>query len=256
MSNPFFSIIIAVYNGENTIQKCINSVTKQSYVNKELIIIDGNSNDNTVEIIKNNPDIAYWESKPDRGISHAWNKGISRVNGNWILFLGADDYLIHNDILSDIYPFFKSLDSSKKVVYGKVIRISEKGIPIKIEGAPWHIIKKRFIFQEMAIHHQGVFHHINLFKKNGGFDESFKITGDYELLLRELKNEDPVFLDTNISAAEAGGLSTQGEIRIKIYHEFIKAQKKQGIKGGLENQYLWLHWNAFKGKLKSFLSKK
>ena len=92
MENPFFSIIVAVLNGENTLEKCIESVNNQSFPHKELIIFDGKSTDRTVEILKNSEKkIAYWESKTDRGIYHAFNTAIRHAKGDWIYFLGSDD---------------------------------------------------------------------------------------------------------------------------------------------------------------------
>jgi glycosyltransferase involved in cell wall biosynthesis len=74
------TIIVAVLNGRETIRQCIESVNNQTYLYKELIIIDGGSTDGTVEILKDNNDkIAYWESKPDRGIYHAFNKAIIQI---------------------------------------------------------------------------------------------------------------------------------------------------------------------------------
>ena len=92
-SQPLFTIIIAVFNGAKTLQQCIDSVAQQSYPNKQLIIIDGGSTDGTVELLQaNDQSISYWVSEPDAGIYNAWNKGLKQANGEWICFLGADDY--------------------------------------------------------------------------------------------------------------------------------------------------------------------
>lgn len=102
-SRPLISIIVAVYNNAVTLQRCIDSVASQSYPHKELVIIDGGSTDGTVEIIKRNSDkIDCWVSEPDRGIYHAFNKGLDRTKGDWIYFLGSDDYLWDNYTLSRV----------------------------------------------------------------------------------------------------------------------------------------------------------
>lgn len=88
-SKPVTSVIVAVYNGAKTLQRCIDSVSNQTYPQKELIIIDGGSADGTVDILRvNNDKIAYWKFKPDRGIYHAWNKALDHVQGAWIYFWG------------------------------------------------------------------------------------------------------------------------------------------------------------------------
>src|SRR4051812_6739568 len=87
------SVIVASFNAAKTIERCIDSFARQTYPNRELIVMDGASKDDTVEILKNRTqDITYWESQKDRGIYHAFNKAVDRTTGDWICFLGADDY--------------------------------------------------------------------------------------------------------------------------------------------------------------------
>ncbi len=93
------TVIVVVLNGAKTLQRCIDSVADQAYSNKELIIIDGGSVDRTLETIElNAPLIDCWLSEPDRGIYHAMNKGVDRASGEWIIFLGADDFLMTPDV--------------------------------------------------------------------------------------------------------------------------------------------------------------
>ena len=87
-----FSIVIATYNAELFLLRCLRSVFEQTYEHVEIIVIDGGSNDNTVPILQANADkIRAWISEPDSGIYEAWNKALVRWRGDWILFLGADD---------------------------------------------------------------------------------------------------------------------------------------------------------------------
>jgi glycosyltransferase involved in cell wall biosynthesis len=77
-SEPLVSIITIVFNGEKHLQQTINSVAVQTYRKIEYIIVDGGSNDDTIKIIKDNVGIVTrWISEKDRGISDAFNKGIS-----------------------------------------------------------------------------------------------------------------------------------------------------------------------------------
>src|ERR1700730_11011275 len=93
-SNGKISIIIVTYNAENTLQRCLDSIYIQAYPEIEIIVIDGNSTDNTVEILKRNSSrIAFWKSEPDEGIYDAMNKAIKHITGKWVYFLGADDEL-------------------------------------------------------------------------------------------------------------------------------------------------------------------
>ena len=99
-STPLISVVIAVYNGKATLQQCLDSVTQQTYSHVELIVIDGGSTDGTVDLIRANAQkIAYWISEPDRGIYNAWNKALAQAKGDWICFLGADDYLWNAQVI-------------------------------------------------------------------------------------------------------------------------------------------------------------
>lgn len=86
------SVVLAVFNAEDEINDVLDNVTSQQNADVEVVVIDGASTDGTVGIIKTrSADIAYWCSEPDSGIYDAWNKSLSRVTGEWVLFLGADD---------------------------------------------------------------------------------------------------------------------------------------------------------------------
>jgi len=88
---PSITAIVAVFNGVDTLQQCIDSVAQQSYPAKELIVIDGDSKDGTVELLKASQEkINYWVSEPDSGVYNAWNKGLAKANGDWIFSLGSD----------------------------------------------------------------------------------------------------------------------------------------------------------------------
>ena len=248
------TIIVAVYNCAKTLQRCIDSVKQQSYSNTELIIIDGGSTDGTVEILEHNDSsIEYWESKPDRGISDAWNKGLTHANGDWILFLGGDDFIWKKHSLECIIPLINEADETYRIIYGHIAFVDSAENILSIRGKPWEQVKKRFRTLEMSIPHQGVFHHESLFRRYGNFDINFKLIGDYEFLLRELKNNDALFIDQTVTAMGYGGLSTKGNIRHKFYAEFVRAHQKHQIKNGLDRRYFWRYWNIFKGKVKHHL---
>ena len=96
----FYSIITVCFNSEKTIKKTIQSVLNQTFKNFEYIIVDGNSTDKTVNIIKSFQDnrIKIF-SEPDLGIADAMNKGIKKSRGKWIHILNSDDYYFSNNSL-------------------------------------------------------------------------------------------------------------------------------------------------------------
>jgi len=227
---PLISIIVAVYNGKATLQQCIDSVVQQTYPNKELIIIDGGSIDGTVELLEENRNkFSYWVSEPDRGIYNAWNKGLAQAQGEWIYFLGADDYFWNEKVLDRLSEKLKNLPADIRVAYGQVMIVNTNGTNLYLQGEPWAKIKTRFR-KIMCIPHQGVLHRRCIFERHGQFDESFCIAGDYELLLNELKEGDAIFFqDTIIAAQRLGGISSNTENYFKTLQEYRRAQKIHGL---------------------------
>lgn len=228
---PVISVIVAVYNGAKTLQRCIDSVSNQTYPHKELIIIDGGSTDSTVEILRaNNDKIAYWKSEPDRGIYHAWNKALDHAHGDWICFLGSDDYFWKPDVLERAREHLvKAASTGIRVVYGQVARVSKDGVVLQIDGESWEKARRKFM-EQMAIPHPGLMHHRSLFELRGKFDESFRIAGDYEMLLRELKTAEALFIcKLTIVGMQCGGMSEAMGNSLKSFREVTYARRKNGM---------------------------
>lgn len=226
---PLVTIITAVFNGAKTLEQTILSVISQSYKNVEFIVIDGGSTDETMEVLKKYEHaIDYWISEPDTGIYNAWNKGVRLSQGEWICFLGADDYLWNDRSISDMVGALNEAPISIRLAYAKVMLLSEKAQDIHEAGEPWLKINKRFK-QVMCIPHQGVMHRRSLFEENGLFDESFRIAGDYEFLLRELKIQDAMFVEAvTLAGMRQGGVSSTPVNSLKTLYEIRRAQRLHG----------------------------
>jgi glycosyltransferase involved in cell wall biosynthesis len=226
---PLISVIVAVFNGQATLQQCIESIARQSYKKMELIIVDGGSRDGTVDLLKANDDrIDYWVSEPDRGIFNAWNKGIAHARGEWICFIGADDFLWDSRVLERMAAYLEKLPADIRVAYGQVTRLGTDGKELYSEGQPWREAKKLFQ-QYMSLPHPAVMHRRSLFDRHGNFDETFRIAGDYELLLRELKEGEATFIPGIIvTGVRSGGISTRPENTIKALKEIYRAQRMHG----------------------------
>lgn len=226
---PLISIVVAVFNGITTLQQCIDSVAQQTYLNKELIIIDGGSNDGTVDVLKaNQKKITYWISASDRGIYNAWNRGLEQTKGEWICFLGADDYFWDAQVLECMARHLGKMPASIRVAYGQVMLVNAHGESLYLVGEPWQKVRKRFK-QLMCIPHTGVIHRRSLFELHGRFDESFHVAGDYELLLRELKSADASFVhDCIIAAMRVGGISSVPANSLLVLREIRRATRMHG----------------------------
>ncbi|MEL4306290.1 glycosyltransferase family 2 protein [Methanococcoides sp. LMO-2] len=231
-SQPLISVIVAVYNGDKTLQRCIDSVFDQTYPNKELIVLDGGSTDDTVDILKRNNDkIAYWKSEPDTGIYNAWNKALDHVSGEWIYFLGSDDYLWKNSVFQEMAShLMKGASENIQLVYGQVARVTAADEICCVDGNPWDYTWNGIVEDGVCTFtHQGMFHHRSLFETYGKFDESYRIVGDYELLIRVFKEGgDALFVNGLIVAGmQTGGVTANCTNLVK---ETARARRTHSLK--------------------------
>jgi glycosyltransferase involved in cell wall biosynthesis len=218
--SPTISVITVVRNGETYIEETIKSVASQTYPNIEHIIIDGNSTDNTVNIIRRHENaLSYWISEPDAGIYDAMNKGVSAAKGDWLLFINADDFLASPTSIDEAIVYLNN--ANNLIVYGNVIYLYPDGSE-KLYGTEWDLLKYRFRNVAMYLAHQATFHSKQLFLNNL-FDTSFKIAGDYDFLLRHLKDNDATYIPVTIAKMRTGGLSYSVS-KIELLRDTRKAQ--------------------------------
>lgn len=206
------SIITVCYNSQKYIENTIKSVLKQTYSNIEYIIIDGNSIDRTMEIVKNyKKQIDKVISEPDEGIYDAFNKGIVNATGDIVYFLNSDDTLYKEDIIEIIMEEFENYTNS--IVYGNVLLNDEHNHFPMIYGKEISIedFKKGY-----APPHQAVFVHKELFEKYGMFDTQHKIIGDYERSAYFfLKEQGRIqYVNEIIASFRVGGVSSNYQSRI------------------------------------------
>lgn len=229
-AQPLITVVIAVYNGQSTLQQCLDSVKQQSYKNVELVVIDGGSTDGTVDLlVTNTARLDYWISEPDKGIYNAWNKALAKASGDWICFLGADDYFYNLQVLESMAAHLIEIPWDVRVVYGQIMLLGQNDRPMFLLGQPWSNIQDRFKW-DMCIPHPAVLHRCSLFEKNGHFDESYRIAGDYELLLRELKEHRAVFVPGVVmTGMRQGGASSTPANTLLTLREVRRAQISAGL---------------------------
>lgn len=223
------SIITVCYNSAATIEKTIQSVAAQTYKNIEYIVVDGNSKDTTVAIIKNHEGlITKWVSEPDQGLYDAMNKGVALATGDIIGILNSDDTFYNNTVLEEVAKFHTSNNIDASV--GNIVQHKENGNIVRRYSAQnWNPEKLKIGFMPP---HPSIFFKTALFKQFGGYNLGFKIGADYELITR-------FFLKNNISwkysgitttAMLVGGLSSSGTSSYKlITKEIQKALQMNGI---------------------------
>ena len=213
------SIITVCKNASSDIEGTILSVVNQSYQDYEYIIVDGDSNDGTKEIIERYRHfVDVYVSEKDRGIYSAMNKGILLSNGKYLLFLNAGDTLAGIDILSDIARLWKDED----IVIGKIITDGY------LVNPRWNTIIDRYCLFCKSPPHQASFIKKDLFNKIGNYRESLVIFADWEYFLRaiikfkcKLKQVDLI-----ISYFQLGGISSQKKY-YKLKHKEAELLRRE-----------------------------
>jgi len=195
---PLFTIITPVLNGAQTIENTIKSIINQSFVNNEYIVVDGGSADDTVQICEKYIErIVLVQLKKNKGIYGNMNEGIKRAKGDWLLFLGADDYLFSNEVLS----FFAH---ASKGLRNKFLLLGNTSIGGKIK--PNFLSAKTLLGN--TCNHQGVFYHKSIFQTYR-YDETYIVGADYKLnLTLFLKNTNCYYINKTISFYSVSGISS------------------------------------------------
>lgn len=200
---PFLSIITICYNSEKTILDTIKSVKSQNIEEIEYILVDGASSDSTLEIIdRENTGNFIIISEKDRGIAHAFNKGVSKATGKYVLFLNSDDYLLEN-FLSNC-KYFLDNNPDIDVLCCHMMVISNKGKLRSIESKP------QYLSTTMSVAHPGTIVKREVFDEVGLFQEKYKVAMDYDFLLRcKHKKINFSVYDVYITVMREGGISGQ-----------------------------------------------
>jgi glycosyltransferase involved in cell wall biosynthesis len=222
------SIITITYNAENTIFNSLNSVFSQSYKNIEHIIVDGDSKDNTVKICKEFSHISKLISEPDKGVYDAFNKGIKLATGDVIGFLNADDTFYNENSIQDIVDAFSNNETD--IVYGNLDYVNDESKVIRNWiSKPY---EKGLVKKAWMPAHPTFYCKKEVYDRLGGYNDSFKIAGDFELCLRflEINNIPSFYLNKKVVKMLVGGISNSGlKSKLIIFKEELRAFKINNI---------------------------
>ena len=205
---PLVTIVTVVFNNAATIEETIRSVLYQTYDNVEYIIIDGGSDDGTLEIIKTYDDLVdYWISEPDNGIYNAMNKGISLASGKYLNFLNADDHYLHSGVLEKIIASFRNTGSH--IIIGDAVMLSKSTGTGHIRHC--NVNKYYYLFKGMP--QQVFFYDAGLFEA-GIFDDSFVIAADLDFYLSKLTDKTVKITHVNwpVIVFNTGATSSNAEL--------------------------------------------
>ena len=222
------SIITATYNSAKTLQDTINSVLSQDYPDFEHIIVDGNSKDETVEIIRSNAD-SYksgqlkWISEPDKGIYDAMNKGISMATGDVVGLLNSDDFYASTDVLSTVVAAMDG-DDAIDAVYGDVCYVKANDTSKLVRHYSSRYFRRFNMHFGFMPAHPSFYCRKKIYEQHRlaegrYFDTSYKVASDFEFLVRTIYvgkirtlyiNKD--FVRMRVGGASSSGLSSHRAI--------------------------------------------
>lgn len=214
------SIIIATFNAEKVLKRCLDSIVLQKTDDVEVLVVDGGSTDSTMDIVKSyGHKVDYSLSEKDQGIYDAWNKALKVANGEWIMFLGSDDYILP-DSLNAYLDFVKNVNHDKiDIICAKCHFSNKDGKVIAVLGKPYNYDDFK---KYMNVIHGAMLHNANLFKELGLFSLKYKICADYEFLLRRPLNAE--FINKPLVCVQTGGVSYSVGMLIDTFK--IKRQVK------------------------------
>lgn len=234
--NLKFTVVTVVFNGEKVIRKTIESVLNQEYAPYEYLIVDGRSNDKTLDIVNGYRDSFdqkginfYVISEKDTGIYNAMNKGVKYAKGDFISFLNAGDWY-ELDALKNINAFYQ--EEPFELTYGGLHYINPNGtMTNKMSKNDDHgIVTSRHW------NHPSMFLSAELYKQNG-FDEKFPAYADFNLYLKMRKNGIKIrVIDKVITNFVADGVSTNTNMKK------VLGRAKEKYKAYRENGYSVLYW--------------
>jgi glycosyltransferase involved in cell wall biosynthesis len=210
------SIITICFNSSSTIETTIKSVLSQNYDNLEYIIIDGNSTDNTLEIIhKYRNRISKIISEKDNGIYDAMNKGVCLASGDVIGILNSDDFYEDNNVLQDVMTCFDA-DPELSILYGDLVYVKNNNIKKAVRKWVSKPYYRSFFENGNVPPHPTLFVKSSVYNEVGLFDLQYKLAADYEFMLRAFKRNifKSMYINRLIVRMRLGGATNRSFINI------------------------------------------
>lgn len=219
---PLISIITPTLNSAAFIEDNLRSIQNQSFRNFEHIIVDGGSTDTTLDIVRGIEREAIIDSQKDRGISHAFNRGIRLAKGEVIGILNADDWY-DDDVLKDVAESYQ--DSDFDFILHGDLRKFGLGKDYLLKPRP---LQRLFFYFDMPYHHPTVFVPRKTYDQIGFFDEKYTIAMDFDFLLRaKLHGCKFRSLPRVVAHFRLGGIATRNPI--DCHREVFVAQTSHGL---------------------------
>ncbi len=211
---PKVSVVTAVLNRADSIERTLASVREQTYRDLEHVVVDGGSTDGTVEILRRSQGIR-WISEPDNGLADAMNKGIAMASGEWIGWLNSDDYYLPGALQAVADAAGSNPDAHWLTGRCRIIDGDDREIRTAITAYKnWLLRHYSFplYLTQNFISCPSTFVRKDAYEVAGALDSRYRISMDYDVFLRIASRWDPVVLDRELAVFRMteGTLSMDG----------------------------------------------
>ena len=183
-----FSIIVPTFNSAAVLRECLDSIAGQTYRGYEVVLVDGRSTDDTLDIARSFTaglgSRLVIHSGPDRGVYDAMNHGVEMSSGTWLYFLGSDDVLFEPDTLARVAAFISDHQASD-LIYGDVVMLSDRRLTGSRHAGVFDL--DRLLF-DCNISHQSIFYRRELFTTIGPYNLRYPAWADWDFNVRCFSN--------------------------------------------------------------------
>ncbi len=218
-ASPQFTLITSTLNSASTLERCLRSVEAQTGPAFEHLIADGASSDDTLAIVERFAQrypLRLACARPDSGLYQAWNRAVEQARGQWILFLGSDDFLISGDILRRVAESLAADPrlQARRFLYGDTLAAQEK--PDWAAYQPYHWSERLRGVTEFPT---SVFINAELFRQGHRFDESYRICADHKFFVQHDLFAHGSYLPIPMISFQIGGISSNHNFERMHYQE-------------------------------------
>ena len=252
------SVITATYNSGRTIGDTLESVLRQTYSDVELIVVDGASRDDTMDIVRRyEPRFGgrmHWTSEPDRGIYDAMNKGIARATGDVIGILNSDDFYTSDTVLERVAEAMAGGDVD--AVYGDIHYVRDGDLHKCVRYYSSRPFRRGLMRLGFMPAHPSFYCRREVYERCGTFDTTYRVAADFENLLRLIyvNRIRTRYLPVDFVTMRTGGASTSGlSSHRQIMRDHLRALRSNGVWSCtplLGLRYIYKIWEVGMSKLR------
>ena len=243
-----FTLITATYNSASTLERCLTSIAGQEQVDLEHLVVDGGSSDGTLALLHKHQkegELRLVCSEADQGVYDAWNKALHLITGDWVLFLGSDDWLASATTLCDAAAAIQNLQAASPhgdwtFIAGMCLDPQLRRIGKTPRNWAWrqpdHWVQ-RWRGSLPLPPHPSLLHATELFRAGARFDSKYRICADQKLLWLHQCTQRLVWIAVPITVHSPGGLSQSRGLALLHHQERCRLLQEIG-----RPRPRWVEW--------------